>query len=299
MKASITRWKMVPLYYGPVPFRPVRGSVHSLVPSARPTKFSTVRGASWSNSWIVNLPSLVVKCANNMARSYRYLHYDVFTDHLFGGNQLAVFLDARGLPAETMQSIAKEMNFSETTFLLPPERQGTDVRMRIFTPGEELPTAGHPTIGTTFALARAGVIERGRKQFVFGCNIGPVPVAMTWNDGDLGFAWMTQGLPAFGESLPDPGRTAAALSLSPAAVAGTGLPVQTVSCGVPFLFVPLTTRSAVDNVVANETLLEELLRATHTSAHGVFVFSAEPGDARATVYSRMFAPELGITEDPA
>ncbi|MFL5331762.1 MAG: PhzF family phenazine biosynthesis protein, partial [Geminicoccaceae bacterium] len=83
---------------------------------------------------------------------YHYLTCDVFTERRFGGNQLAVFLDARGLPAETMQSIAKEMNFSETTFLLPPERQATDVRMRIFTPGEELPTAGHPTIGTTFAL---------------------------------------------------------------------------------------------------------------------------------------------------
>src|SRR6202163_2705090 len=113
-----------------------------------------------------------------MSRSYRYLHYDVFTDHLFGGNQLAVFLDGRGLPTETMQAIAKEMNFSETTFVLPAEKQGTDARMRIFTPGEELPTAGHPTIGTTFALARAGAIERGRPGFTFGCNIGPVPVAL-------------------------------------------------------------------------------------------------------------------------
>ena len=234
-----------------------------------------------------------------MARSYRYLHYDVFTDHLFGGNQLAVFLDGRGLSTETMQAIAKEMNFSETTFLLPAEKQGTDVRMRIFTPGEELPTAGHPTIGTTFALARAGVIERGRESFTFDCGIGPVPVAMTWNGDDLGFAWMTQALPTFSDPLPDPGRTAAALSLSPAAVAGTGHPVQVVSCGVPFLFVGLTTRSAVDNVVVNPTALAELLRATNSNAHGVFVFSAQPGDARATVYSRMFAPELGVMEDPA
>jgi trans-2,3-dihydro-3-hydroxyanthranilate isomerase len=234
-----------------------------------------------------------------MARSYRYLHYDVFTDRLFGGNQLAVFLDGRGLSTETMQAIAKEMNFSETTFVLPAEKQGTDVRLRIFTPAEEMPTAGHPTIGTTFALARAGAIDRGRKYFTFGCGIGPVPVAMTWNGDDLGFAWMTQSLPAFGGTVPDPARTAAALSLSPAAVAGTGLPVQVVSCGVPFLFVPLTTRSAVDNVVVNPPLLDDLLRATNSSAHGVFVFSAEPGGSRATVYSRMFAPELGVVEDPA
>ena len=234
-----------------------------------------------------------------MVRSYRYLHYDVFTDHLFGGNQLAVFLDGRGLSTETMQAIAKEMNFSETTFLLPAEKQGTDVRMRIFTPGEELPTAGHPTIGTTFALARSGVIERGRQSFTFECGIGPVPVAMTWNGDDLGFAWMTQALPTFSDPLPDPGRTAAALSLSPAAVAGTGHPVQVVSCGVPFLFVGLTTRSAVDNVGVNPTALAELLRATNSNAHGVFVFSAQPGDPRATVYSRMFAPALGVMEDPA
>jgi len=234
-----------------------------------------------------------------MARSYRYLHYDVFTDHLFGGNQLAVFLDGRGLAAETMQAIAKEMNFSETTFVLPPETPGTDVRMRIFTPVEELPMAGHPTIGTTFALARAGVIGHERHDFVFGCTIGAGPVALTWKGGDLSFAWMTQPQPVFGETVPDSARTAAALSLSPAAVAGTGLPVQVVSCGVPFLFVPLTTRAAVDGATVNASALDALLRETNTSAHGIFVFSAEPGEAPATVYSRMFAPELGVTEDPA
>ena len=232
-------------------------------------------------------------------RSYRYLHFDVFTDHLFGGNQLAVFLDARGLSAETMQAIAKEMNFSETTFVLPPEAGGTDARLRIFTPGEELPTAGHPTVGTTFALARSGVIERGRQHFVYGCNIGPVPVTMTWTGDDLDFVWMTQSLPTFGAVIPDPARTAAALSLSPAAVAATGQPVQVVSCGVPFLLVPLTTRSAVDSAVVNPGVLDMLFTQVNTKAHGLMVFTTQPGDARATVYSRMFAPEMGITEDPA
>jgi len=232
-------------------------------------------------------------------RSYRYLHFDVFTDRLFGGNQLAVYLDARGLSAETMQAIAKEMNFSETTFVLPPEAGGTDARMRIFTPGEELPTAGHPTVGTTFALARSGVIERGRQHFVYGCNIGPVPVTMTWSGDDLNFVWMTQSLPTFGAVIPDPARTAAALSLSPAAVAATGQPVQVVSCGVPFLLVPLTTRSAVDSAVVNPGVLDMLFTQVNTKAHGLMVFTTQPGDARATVYSRMFAPEMGITEDPA
>jgi trans-2,3-dihydro-3-hydroxyanthranilate isomerase len=227
-----------------------------------------------------------------MARSYRYLHYDVFTDRLFGGNQLAVVLDGRGLPTETMQAIAKEMNFSETTFVLPSEAAGTDVRLRIFTPGEELPTAGHPTIGSTFALARSGVIARGRRTFVFGQNAGPTPVTMTWKDDDLAFVWMTQALPTFGDPIPDPARTAAALSLSSAAVAGTGKPVQVVSCGVPFLFVPITTRSAVDSVVVERGAIDALFSNAKTSAHGVFVFSAQPGDKPATVYSRMFAPEI-------
>jgi PhzF family phenazine biosynthesis protein len=86
-----------------------------------------------------------------------YLHYDVFTDTRFTGNQLAVFMDARGVSTERMQALAREMNFSESTFILPAEAPGTDVRMRIFTPANEMPMAGHPTIGSTFALAHAGV----------------------------------------------------------------------------------------------------------------------------------------------
>src|SRR5438876_1526177 len=177
-----------------------------------------------------------MKCAREMPagamRSYRYLHLDVFTDHLFGGNQLAVFLDGRGLSAETMQAIAREMSFSETTFVLPPEQPDTDVRMRIFTPGQELPMAGHPTIGSTFALARSGAIERGRDRFVFGLGVGPVPVDLTWKGDDLTFAWMTQANPTFGDPIVDTAKTAAALSVPPGAVGGTALPIQVVSCGV-------------------------------------------------------------------
>src|SRR5665213_1865337 len=113
-------------------------------------------------------------------RSYRFLQFDVFTSQLFGGNQLAVFPDARGLSPETMQAIAKEMNFSETTFVLPADAPGIDCRMRIFTPGNELPIAGHPTIGSTFALARTGAIAAGRESCVFGLGIGPTPVTLTW-----------------------------------------------------------------------------------------------------------------------
>src|SRR5438132_11304486 len=174
-------------------------------------KFATVFGVSASNSRAVKFPALVVKCASTMARSYRYLQYDVFTDHLFGGNQLAVFLDGRGLAADEMQAIAKEMNFSESTFILPAEQPGTDVRMRIFTPGEELPMAGHPTIGSTFALARTGMIGPERKRMIFGLGIGPTPVSLTWKNKALTFAWMTQRNPTFGDVLSDRSGAAAAL----------------------------------------------------------------------------------------
>ena len=235
-----------------------------------------------------------------MARSYRYLHYDVFTDHLFGGNQLAVFLDGRGLSAETMQAIAKEMNFSETTFVLPAEKPGTDVRMRIFTPAEELPMAGHPTIGTTFALARAGVIERGRKQFVFGCDIGPVPVA-TDLEGRRSRLRVDDAAAA---DLRRPDSGSGADRGGAVAVAGGGRRHRAAGAG-------RLVRRAVSVRAADHAQRGRQRRRQpggarrrccarpRLGAHGVFVFSAQPGDARATVYSRMFAPELGVMEDPA
>src|SRR5687767_8502002 len=110
-----------------------------------------------------------------------YLHYDVFTGEALVGNQLAVFTNARGLDTAQMQRLAREMNFSESTFILPAEQPGTDIRMRIFTPSIEMPMAGHPTIGSTFALAHTGVIRAGSDRFVFGLNIGAVPVDLEWN----------------------------------------------------------------------------------------------------------------------
>ena len=232
-------------------------------------------------------------------KSYRYLHLDVFTDRLFGGNQLAVFLESRGLSSETMQAIAKEMNFSETSFVLPPETSDTDFRVRIFTPDEELPMAGHPTVGTTFALARAGIVGPGHVRLVLGLGVGPTPVSLTWRDGELSFVWMTQPAPAFGPPIPDPSGAAAALRLSGAAVTATGLPVQTVSCGVPFLFVPLATRRAVDSAALDAPAYDAFIRAVELDELPVFLFSSEKVGDGATVYSRMFAPGMGIPEDPA
>jgi trans-2,3-dihydro-3-hydroxyanthranilate isomerase len=222
---------------------------------------------------------------------YRYLHYDVFTDRRFGGNQLAVFPDAAGLRAETMQQIAREIGFAETTFVTAAERPGTDVRMRIFTPGRELPMAGHPVVGSTFALARVGRIAEGRPDWVFGLNIGPIPVSLEWSVPRLDFAWMTQGTPEFGRTFDDLGKVAGALGLSEADIQATGLPVQQVSCGVPFVFVPLATRAAVDRAVPETRLLD----------FEAYVFTTDRAGAAdsATTYSRMFAPMFGVAEDPA
>ena len=247
----------------------------------------------------MKLPSLVVKCAYSMTRSYRYLHYDVFTDRLFGGNQLAVLPDARGLSAAAMQSIANEMNFSETTFVLPAERPDTDARMRIFTPGNELPLAGHPTIGTTFALARTGVIAPPREQFVFGLGVGPVPVSLTWEGDALAFAWMTQLVPTFGAAIDNARGAAAMLGLPEDAVTGARLPVQVVSCGMPCLLVPVATRDLVDAAVLERSAWPAFMDALHDPPDCVLFFSLEPGADGATAYSRMFAPSLGIGEDPA
>lgn len=240
----------------------------------------------------------------------RYLHYDVFTDRLFEGNQLAVFPDGRGLSAAQMQSITREMNFSESTFVLPAETADTDVRMRIFTPGAELPMAGHPTIGTTFALAHEGVIEVDRARWVFGLGVGPTPVELTWTHGlptvapgaevgRLSFAWMDQRPPVYREPVSPRADIVRAAGVEPVAVDATGLPVEEISCGTPFLFVPVQTRAAVDAAEPDMSAMRQLQSAFPGGHIAVFIFSTEAVDPAIAAYSRMFAPSMGIPEDPA
>jgi trans-2,3-dihydro-3-hydroxyanthranilate isomerase len=243
----------------------------------------------------------------------RYLHLDVFTDRPFEGNQLAVFPEPQGLTTADMQTITREMNFSECTFIFPaenlpqpgrPSPQRADAKMRIFTPFEELPMAGHPTIGSTFALAAEGTIERGRPDFVFELGVGPTPVSLEWRGDTLSFAWMTQLLPAFGPTVDDRPALAAALGLSPQELA-PDLPAQVISCGTHLLFVPIASRRAVDSISVERKALARAFRAAGLDELPVFVFTTEPGSTAAgaaqqeTVYSRMFAPAFGVAEDPA
>ena len=229
----------------------------------------------------------------------RYLHYDVFTDTPFEGNQLAVFPDARGLSAQQMQTLAREMNFSESTFIFPAEAPGTDIRMRIFTPGSELPMAGHPVVGSTFALAHEKAIAAGRERFVFGLNIGPTPVELTWRNKLLDFAWMDQRLPDFRVPASPRLDIIKAAGLDPAAVDRTHLPIEEISCGNPFIFVPVASRGDVDAAVPDIGAMRALKSAFPSNHIGVFFFSPEPVEPGIAAYSRMFAPGFGVPEDPA
>lgn len=231
----------------------------------------------------------------------RRLHYhlvDVFTDRAFGGNPLAVFTNGRGLATETMQAIAKEFNLSETTFVLPPVDQRNDWRVRIFTPGRELPMAGHPTVGTSFVLAREHLIRRHPEETTITLEegVGPVPVRIEFKDGEPSFAEMSQPLPTFGPRLSDARTIARMLSLDRRDL-DESLPFEVVSCGVPFLYVPLRSLDAARRALPRADLLESALGGVVPPE--VFLFTREVEHEGSTVHSRMFAPGLGVAEDPA
>src|SRR5262245_13468851 len=190
-----------------------------------------------------------------------------------------------------MQAIAREMNVSESTFILPAEAAGTDVRMRIFTPTNELPMAGHPTIGSTFALAHTGTIRSGLSRFVFGLGVGPVPVDLEWDGDRLRFAWMTQLKPEFGPAIDARAAVAAAIGVERDDLA-PNLPIQQVSTGLPFLFVPLRSRDAVDRASSDASAHRRFMSSIGADL-GIFLFAVLPPGSSETAYSRMFAPAFG------
>ena len=236
-----------------------------------------------------------------MTRDYRFVQVDVFTDRVFGGNPLAVFLDARGLSDAEMGAIGREMNLSETTFVLPPERPGSAARVRIFTPSREMPFAGHPTIGTAFVLATHGLLPSGARDIVLDEGIGPVPVRLEGDPAAPSFLWMEHRDATFGPPLPDRTAVAAALGLTEADLL-PDVPIQEGSTGLPFLYVALRDPATVDRAWLDlAALTPDVLSGT---TDGVFVFAFAPNpaprpDGAHGVYSRMFAPNGGVAEDPA
>jgi trans-2,3-dihydro-3-hydroxyanthranilate isomerase len=230
-------------------------------------------------------------------REYRFVQVDVFTDRVFGGNPLAVVLDGRGLSDGEMQAIARENNLSETTFVLPSTLADCAARVRIFTPGRELPFAGHPTLGTAWVLATEGRLATGATRFALEEGIGPVPVELEGDPARPTFVWMSHGEPTFGSELAQRGDIARALGLTEDALL-PGAPVQSGSTGNGFLFVPLRDRAAVDRIVVNGPAL--IAAMGPRPEHGVFVVAPDVDRKAGRVYSRMFVPEPGGTwEDPA
>lgn len=228
----------------------------------------------------------------------RYLTCDVFTDRRFGGNQLAVFPDAREIPPELMAPIAKEFNYSETTFVLPPDDPSHTAKVRIFTPGGELRFAGHPTVGTAHVLATIGAVKLtgNETKIVFEEGVGPVPVTIRSTDGRPEFAQLSVAqLPEFTPG-PDAGRLAEALSLSPSDLHETMKP-ESASCGTAFLMVPLRNRDAVRRARVNATAFDDVLSGYLTNK--VMVFATEAEQAGHDIRARMFAPAIGVPEDPA
>jgi trans-2,3-dihydro-3-hydroxyanthranilate isomerase len=232
------------------------------------------------------------------ARRYRYLHADVFTDRAFEGNQLLVFLDPAGLSVDAMHTLTRESNYSECTFVFPPEQAGTDHRVRIFTRNGEVPFAGHPTIGTAFALAASGVIRPGTTKSTFGLGVGPTPIDLEWDGSRLKFAWMTQLKPTFGKTVTDTAALASALGVEPAALATTRAPAQEVNSGSTFFIVPMASRQAVDAAVADRPKLNALFAAAGVQGRGVYVFSTERGQDGVDAYTRLVGG-AGAIEDPA
>ncbi len=235
-------------------------------------------------------------------REYRFIQVDVFTDTPFGGNPLAVFPEAEGLSTKEMQQLALEMNLSETTFVLPSQTPEADFRVRIFTPAAELPFAGHPVVGTHWVLAHLGrvALDEPVMRVHFELGVGVLPADLYVADGQVERVVMTQGRPTFHAILEDITELATGLGISPDAIIETGLPVQIVSTGVPQMMVPIRSLAEVQALDAgklNTAALNRVCRAVGTECVMVFALETERPDA--TVHVRMFAPLLGVPEDPA
>jgi trans-2,3-dihydro-3-hydroxyanthranilate isomerase len=227
---------------------------------------------------------------------YRYYLCDVFTDARFGGNQLAVVPEADGLSSDQMQQIAREFNFSESTFVLPPQ-SGHTRRVRIFTPSYEIPFAGHPNIGTAFALASAGEFGEIETsiEVTFEEKAGPVPIAIQRRDD--GSIWCELAAPenlSLGKAVSAQ-LLAAAVSLDERdIVTRTHLP-QVASVGLPFLVTELVDRSALERARIDLDGLDAIAAEGIAPDIHLYTHSVDDFDIRA----RMFAPMDGVPEDPA
>ncbi len=239
----------------------------------------------------------IMKTQKKSGMNIEYYTVDVFTDKPFGGNQLAVIPDARGISGSLMQKIAKEFNFSETTFVLPPDNPQNDCRFRIFTPGMEIPTAGHPTVGTVYVLLNhTGIYPKHEQYMMVEQKIGDIKVTFRKESGKHKQITMSQPLPVFGEINENYNRIAEILSLSHSDIV-QNYPMQAVSCGNNFLFIPLRSLEAIKKIRVRTDLLDYY--SDQHSTTELYVFTMETENPSSTTHGRMFAPLFDIPEDPA
>jgi trans-2,3-dihydro-3-hydroxyanthranilate isomerase len=227
----------------------------------------------------------------------RYITVDVFTDRAFGGNPLAVVLDAGGLSTAQMQSIASEFNYSETTFVLPPQDPTHDAQVRIFTVNREIPFAGHPNVGTAFVLAAQAPKPPARLQFEEGAGL--VPVEILTEAGRVVGAELTapQALKKFTPFSAE--QAAACISLTSADIRTDRHPPQIVSVGLPFLVVELTSRDALRRARPDASAFARTFPCDGSDAVYFYTRDVPPAEA-CDLQARMFHPgSSGLSEDPA
>ena len=233
----------------------------------------------------------------------RYVRVDVFTDKPFGGNPLAVFPEAEDLTADEMQLLAKEMNLSETTFVLPPTKgSGADFKVRIFVPDMEIPYAGHPTLGTFFVLAKEGRIKlKGPVTTVkMEAKAGVLPVEIHSKSGKITKVVTIQKRPEFGTIFENTKTFESALSLEASDLDADGMPVQLVSTGLPWVIVPVRSRKAVEKASGNASAFAEAIRPLTKGVADLYVTCLEPLYKSSTTHSRGFSlVSKNVSEDPA
>ncbi|NJN36770.1 MAG: PhzF family phenazine biosynthesis protein [Nitrospiraceae bacterium] len=235
-------------------------------------------------------------------RSLKFYQADVFTGQPFGGNPVAVFPDAEGLTDDQLQRIAREMNLSETVFVFPPTDPAAVARLRIFTPTQEIPFAGHPVLGTFYVLAHLEriAIQDGITRVMQECNIGLFPIEVHADRGSVVRVVMAQPKPEFLDpivAMDELYLIAAALGLPKHVIADAKSPLQVVSTGLPVLIVPIRTLTAARSISPDASAIIKICE--RFGANGIMVFTTVTVESFASVHARMFAPKIGILEDPA
>jgi trans-2,3-dihydro-3-hydroxyanthranilate isomerase len=227
--------------------------------------------------------------------NYSFYQVDVFTNTPFSGNPLAVFFDVEEqLSSLAMLSIAKEMNLSETTFVLPPGEMPADFSVKIFTPEKEIPFAGHPTIGTAHILRETGRAISGDHSIKLSMKAGIITVTQGLIDNLL---FMDQPLPEYLPVLDCADKIGNVLSIPTSSIKLSRYPIQIVSTGLPVILVPINSIKALEKIVINASKLDNFLHSLGVEM--LYAFTDETLNPSANIHARMFAPPLGILEDPA